>query len=158
MRLHTAKFIAPALAVAIAAVSAAHAAGGAVPGAPDRYESTKIVSPCSPGSNFCQLTFAAVPAGKVLEATNISCEAGLSGPTSFDFMEFVLTSDSSRKAREKTAFPIKAADPAHFFLNEAIRFYFEAGAQPTLAISNAPGDASGFLLCTLSGNLLTRAA
>jgi hypothetical protein len=69
-----------------------------------------------------------------------------------------LTSDSTRKAREKTAFPIKAADPAHFFLNEAIRFYFDAGAQPTLAISNAPGDASGFLLCTLSGALLKQAA
>jgi len=144
----------------IALLTNAHAwaRGGAVPGAPDRYESTKLVSPCSPGDNFCQMTFAAVPAGKVLEATNISCQLGLSGPTPFDFLELVLQNGTTQRPHEKTAFPVKSIVPAHFYLNESIRFYFDIGTQPFLTVSNAPGDASGFMLCTLSGNLLNRTA
>jgi hypothetical protein len=156
MRLHFAKVIAPGLFAVLAAASNAYAAGGAVPGAPDRYESAGSVR-CTAGS-FCRLVFAAVPAGSVLEATNISCDSALSSAGSLDYVEFVVEAGTFRKPHEKVSFPVHAVQPGHFLMNEAMRFFYDAGAQPWVVLSQVPSDATGFLLCTLSGSLLKRAA
>jgi hypothetical protein len=127
----------------------APSARGAVPGFPNLYESYRG-KVCT--STVCSVQLDPVPAGATLQATNISCLAGvpLTDPPE-EQLVFGLFYPPLTAATVKGFY---AAKSKHFWvINESIRAFFPSRSRPSIQVSRG-GATTINLSCTLSGNLL----
>jgi hypothetical protein len=136
-------------------VQSGRAAGGAVPGFPSLYESVGVKI-CANASGPCTIQFASVPAGAMLQASNVSCTAGVHvvGGTGEHQLHFGLFHPPLSEATIKGFFAVKST--SRWAFNQPIRAFFPSRSRPSVQLSShGILDATSLdLACTLSGNLL----
>ncbi len=126
-----------------------------MPGFPNLYESYngKV---CASATAPCTIRLDPVPAGALLQATNISCLAGVQviGGTDEHQLQFGLFHPPLSEATIKGFFAVRSRNVWVF--NQPIRAFFPSQSRPSIQLGShgIPDAISVSLSCTLSGNLL----
>jgi hypothetical protein len=140
----------------LSAASAAPAPPTALPGFPSLYESVRTKE--CPASGSCVVAFEVVPAGRLLQATNLTCFTTTIGVNPVDFAAYrVFETKLATVPIEKAAFPATdvntdSNNTAVFAINEQIRLSFRSARFPRVSVA-AAGTFDFFIKCTLSGDL-----
>jgi hypothetical protein len=119
---------------------------GVVTGQPNFYESS-VSKQC--GASPCTILFDAVPAGRMLAATNLNCAASYSSgsPPPEQKVLFGLAQNDNPKGF------FTVTGTSFFAINEQIRVYFNQGHKPKAQALSLSAPLST-MVCTLSGTLL----
>jgi hypothetical protein len=139
-------------ACAVLATASQAIAAGDVPGT--KYYESLARNDC-PAANQCFVTFANVPTGFWLMATNLSCQVSIAPPGAYTRVTLIVAPFEKLLVKGVfTASPVQpGAAGSMYYLNEEMKSFFREGRTPQAYVDNATANLR--LDCKLSGNLVT---